>query len=178
MDGIIKMKYPIGKFKSPEIIDSEHIKAWISEIDSFTSRIKGLTEKLSEEDLKLKYRPEGWTIHQIVHHCADSHMNSFIRFKLSMTEDTPTIKPYYEGKWADMPDYSLAPIKESIKIIEGLHVRWVILLKSLNLKDLKKEFIHPEHGIRFTLGENIGIYAWHSNHHLAHVKLALKNKII
>lgn len=177
MNGIIKLKYPIGKFARPEIIDSEQIESWINEIELFPERIKELTEKLSDEDLRLRYRPEGWTIQQIVHHCSDSHMNSFIRFKLSITEDLPTIKPYYEDKWAEMPDYNSVNIIESIKIIEGLHSRWIVLLKSLSLDDLNREFLHPEHGKKLTLGENIGIYAWHSNHHLAHIKLALGNKM-
>lgn len=174
---IIKLKYPIGKFKRPDVINNEVIENWIYEIELFPSRIWDLVNGLGERELKWRYRPGGWTIQQLVHHCADSHMNSFIRFKLSMTEDAPSIKPYYEDKWAEMPDYDLVPIGESIKIIEGLHSRWIVLLKSLSSEDLKKEFIHPEHGRRFTLAENIGIYAWHSNHHLAHIKLALKNKM-
>ena len=177
MGGMIKLKYPIGKFNRPDRIDSKQIEMWIREIELFPDRLKLITEKLTEEELKLSYRPGGWTIQQLVHHCADSHMNSFIRFKLSLTEENPTIKPYFEDRWAEMPDYSLVDTKESLKIIEGLHVRWVILLKSLDFSDLKREFIHPEYGKRFTVGENIGIYAWHSNHHLAHIKLALQSKM-
>jgi hypothetical protein len=100
-------------------------------------------------------------------------MNSFIRFKLSLTEELPVIKPYFEDKWAEMTDYLNTSIVHSIKILEGLHFRWVKLLKSLNADDLKKEFVHPEHGKRFSVAENIGVYAWHSNHHLAHIKLAI-----
>ena len=175
---IIKLKYPLGKFKKPDVINHEVIENWIYEIELFPSRIWDLVKGLGEGELKWRYRPGGWTIQQLVHHCADSHMNNFIRFKLSMTEDTPSIKPYYEDKWAEMPDYDLVPIEESINIIEGLHSRWIVLLKYLSSEDLRKEFVHQEHGRRFTLAENIGIYAWHSNHHLAHIKLALKNKML
>ncbi len=114
-------------------------------------------------------------IRQVIHHCADSHMNSFIRFKLSLTEESPTIKPYFEDRWAEMPDYLEVSILNSIQILEGLHLKWTVLLKSLSQSDLEKEFVHPEHGKRFSVAENIGVYAWHSNHHLEHVKSALKN---
>ncbi len=172
---IEKLKYPIGEFEKPEVIPSAQIKDWITEIELYPSRVSELIKDFTEVELNWQYRPNGWTIQQVVHHCADSHMNSFIRFKLSLTEDTPTIKPYFEDKWAELPDTTETHISESIKILEGLHSRWTKLLKSLNSTDLKKEFIHPEHGRRFSVEENIGIYAWHSNHHLAHIKQALKN---
>ncbi len=170
-----KLKFPIGEFHKPENISTGEITKWIKEIELFPSRVKELTEGLSDEELDQKYKPEGWSIKQVVHHCADSHMNSFIRFKLSLTEDSPTIKPYFEDRWAEMPDYLEVPVSSSIKILEGLHLRWVKLLSSLNQSDLNKEFVHPEHGKRFSVAENIGVYAWHSNHHLEHVKLALNS---
>ena len=163
-------------FEKPQVIESHHIQDWIQEIALFPARLLKLTENLNDEQLNWKYRPKGWTIQQVIHHCADSHMNSFTRFKLSLTEDLPTIKPFLEDKWAELPDTTETPIFESIKILEGLHSRWIKLLKSLNSNDLEKEFFHPEHGKRFSIAENIGIYAWHSNHHLAHIKLALENK--
>jgi len=169
-----ELKFPIGEFVKPEFISTDQIDEWIKEIELFPSRLKLATDPLTEKRLNQKYRPEGWTIRQVVHHCADSHMNSFIRFKLSLTEDSPTIKPYFEDRWAEMPDYLDVSIENSIQILEGLHFRWVKLLKSLNEVDLQKEFVHPEHGKRFSVAENIGVYAWHSNHHLEHIKLALK----
>jgi hypothetical protein len=167
------LRFPIGEFTAPEPITQEQIDDWIDEIASFPARLKELTHNLSDVELSWRYRPDGWNIKQVIHHCADSHMNSFIRFKLSLTEDTPIIKPYFEDKWAGMPDTTDANVSASIKLIEGLHARWVILLKSLKADELKKEFIHPEHGKRFSVAENIGVYAWHSNHHLAHIRLAL-----
>src|SRR5690606_40023431 len=120
-------------------------------------------------ELAKRYRPEGWTIRQLVHHCADSHMNSFIRFKLTLTEETPTIKPYLEDLWAELPDASHLPIDSSLDVLKGLHHRWTALLKSLTEEDLKRQFIHPETNERISLETNIGIYAWNGDHHLAHM---------
>jgi hypothetical protein len=170
------LKYPIGGYKKPESITSDQIKNWITQIEQFPSRLNTLIDDISKVELNWKYRPDGWTIQQVIHHCADSHMNSFIRFKLSLTEDTPTIKPYHEEKWAEMVDSTTTDISQSIKILDGLHSRWITMLNSLNSDDLKKEFIHPEHNIRFSIGATIALYAWHSNHHLAHIKQARKYK--
>jgi hypothetical protein len=175
-ENLEKLKYPIGKFNWPEKIREDQTRIWIKEIELFPTRLIELIKELSENELNWKYRPDGWTIKQVVHHCADSHMNSFIRFKLSLTEDTPTIKPYFEDKWAELPDTTDSNISESIKILEGLHSRWTILLKSLKSEDLKREFIHPEHGKHISLGQNNALYAWHCNHHFAHIKQAIENK--
>jgi len=171
---IEKLKFPIGEFKKPAIISAEQIEIWISDIEQFPKKLDALVSNLTKEKLNWTYRPFGWTIQQVVHHCADSHINSFCRFKLSLTEDTPLIRPYFEDKWAELPDVLAADIADSLNIINGLHSRWTILLKSLNANDLLKEFIHPEHGKRFSLAENIGIYAWHGNHHLAHIEQAIR----
>jgi hypothetical protein len=170
------LKYPIGSYKRPEHIDLPEVAEWITDISQFPEKLAALTSSLRNDQLKWPYRPGGWTIHQVVHHCADSHMNSFIRFKLAMTEENPTIKPYLEHLWAEMPDTLDANISHSLAMLEGLHQRWVILLKNLKPEDLERKFIHPEHGKRFTLGETIALYAWHSNHHLAHVEQAIKYK--
>lgn len=175
-NSIEQLKFPIGQFIKPEEIEPQHITDWIRDITLFPVQLKELVEQLTSKQLHYKYRPDGWTIKQVVHHCADSHMNSFIRFKLTLTEETPTIKPYFEDKWAELPDTLSSPIEDSIKILEGLHSRWVTLLKSFTLHDWTKEFIHPEHGKKVSIGENIGIYAWHCNHHMAHIRLALENK--
>tara|TARA_Y100000815_G_scaffold264962_1_gene281264 strand:+ start:950 stop:1504 length:555 start_codon:yes stop_codon:yes gene_type:complete len=171
-----KLRYPVGKFVKPVTISNQEIDKWIFEIESFPLKLKLAVNDLSEEELQWQYRSGSWTIKQLIHHCADSHMNSFIRFKLSLTEDSPIIKPYLEDKWAQLADSSLADTSLSLKIIEGLHQRWAILLKSLANEELNRAFVHPEHGKHFSLKENIGIYAWHCNHHLGHIKLAIEAK--
>jgi DinB family protein len=170
---IEKLKFPLGKFKKPETIQENEIFEWVCQVELFPTRLTKLVSGLTIEELDWQYRPDGWTIKQLIHHCADSHMNSFIRFKLTLTEDQPIIKPYFEEKWAELPDSLEVDISASLKIIEGLHLRWVILLKSLASTEWARELIHPEHGVKFSIGENIALYAWHSNHHLAHIKQAI-----
>jgi len=165
------MKYPIGPFLVPDEITSELIQTWIGEIEAFPKLLRAATRKLSEKQLDTPYRDGGWTVRQVVHHCADSHMNSFIRFKLAITEDNPTIKGYKEAAWAEMPDYLQLPIEPSLKLLEGLHERWVILMKSLSKDDLKKTFFHPEKQKSIPLDQTIALYAWHGKHHLGHVRL-------
>lgn len=166
-----QLKYPVGKFVKPESITTELIDSAISEIENFPKLVKAEIQNLDEQDLQLRYRPEGWTISQVVHHCADSHINSYVRFKLALTENIPTIKPYEESLWADLQDKQLSPFV-SLKLLEALHERWVYILKSLSEEDLNKEFIHPEQSQRISLKENILIYSWHCQHHLAHIKQA------
>lgn len=166
-----ELKFPVGKFVKPETITKEIIDSAISEIEKFPNLVKAEIENLEENDLKLKYRPEGWTISQVVHHCAESHINSYVRFKLALTENLPTIKPYEESLWAELPDSKLSPFV-SLKLLEALHERWVFILKSLSDEDLEKEFIHPEQSEKISLKENILIYSWHCQHHLAHIKQA------
>ncbi len=169
-----KLKYPIGIFKKPEHITREHIAGWIDAIGTFPERLEKEVLFLDKDQLNLRYRPQGWTIKQVVHHCADSHMNSYIRFKLAMTEDIPAIRPYFEDRWATLPDACDANIQDSLTLIKGLHARWVIFLNELTDMDLERLFVHPEHNQQFSLKENIGIYAWHGNHHLAHIRQAKK----
>lgn len=171
-----KLKFPIGKCPKIDDVSQNDLKTWIATIENFPSKIKKLTEILSVEELNWIYRPKGWSIKQVVHHCADSHMNSFIRFKLALTEDVPTIKPYEEALWAQLADGTSNDISPSIQIIEGVHARWVLLLKSLGTKELKRQFIHPENIKIASLEETIGVYAWHCNHHLAHIEQALLHK--
>lgn len=164
-----QLKFPIGKFEKPTTITKDDLLNWISEISTFPSRLKNEVNHLTNQQLDTKYRPEGWTIRQVVHHCADSHMNSLIRLKLTLTEDQPTVKPYYEERWAELADSKNMPIEPSLKMIEGIHERWAVLLNNLSESDYSKIFIHPEHGKAFRIDENIGMYAWHCNHHLAHI---------
>jgi DinB superfamily len=172
------LKFPIGEFQKPITISEKDLKTWISVIENFPNKIKTSTEKLSAEQLNLIYRPEGWSIKQVVHHCADSHMNSFIRFKLAITENNPTIKPYEEALWANLPDGNTNDISTSILIIEGLHKRWTMMLKTFAITDFKKSFFHPESKTTNTLDTILAFYAWHCDHHLAHIEQALmfKNK--
>lgn len=169
------LQYPIGTFDPPRIITDNEIRGWIQIIEHFPSEIEAICSKLDEDHLNLTYRPEGWTIAQVIHHCADSHMHSYIRFKLALTEENPTIKPYFEDRWAALPDVSNDHINLSIDLLKSLHSKWVWLLKGLSPSDLDRTFEHPEHGEVFTLKETIGTYAWHCQHHLAHIQLALKD---
>ncbi|RMH62496.1 MAG: putative metal-dependent hydrolase [Calditrichaeota bacterium] len=171
------LKYPIGKFKAPRVIDHNHLKSWIKIIRDFPEKIKREVGSLSDGELEKRYRPGGWTIRQVVHHCADSHMNSFIRFKLTLTEETPVIKPYYENLWGELADSQNYPLASSLKILDGLHDRWTCILENLSEKDLERMFVHPETNEHINLKTNICIYAWHCEHHLAHIRLALNKPL-
>ena len=166
-----QLKYPVGKFVKPESITKDIIDSAISDIENFPNLVKAEIQNLDEKDLQLRYRPEGWTISQVVHHCADSHINSYMRFKLALTENVPTIKPYDESLWAELPDNNLSPLV-SLQLLEALHARWAYLLKTLTVEDLSKEFIHPEQSEKILFKENILIYGWHCRHHLAHIRQA------
>jgi len=172
---LYKLKFPIGEFIKPEVITKQHIEGWVTNIEALPQSIILVTKGLNEKELNYKYRPNGWTIKQVVHHCADSHINSLIRFKLALTENNPTIRPYFEDRFATLNDYSES-IDAPISILIGVHKKLGILLKNLSQEELKREFIHPEHGKRFSIEETIGVYAWHSNHHLAHIQQALEFK--
>jgi hypothetical protein len=171
-----ELKYPIGKFKKHDTITSEMLRKFIADIESFPKRLRAEVENLTDEQLDTPYRPNGWIIRQVVNHCADSHMNGFIRHKLLLTENKPTIKPYFENLWAELPDSKSMPIESALQILDGGHKRWTVLLKSLGQDDLKRIYIHPEHGKEFQLEESIALYAWHCNHHLAHITELKKRK--
>lgn len=175
-----KLKYPIGKFTLPETVNHSTIRSWISEIENLPDSTEALVKNLNIEALNLPYRPHGWNIKQVVHHLADSHMNAFIRFKLALTEEAPIIKPYEEDRWAQLEDGNYNDISDSVNLLKHLHSKWCKLLRTLTSEELLRVYIHPEHGKRFQLDEAIGMYAWHSNHHLAHIKQALfyKNQFI
>lgn len=164
-----KLRYPIGRFAVPDLIDRQLLDDWIKTIADFPARLKFEVSDLTDSILEKQYRPDGWTIRQVVHHCADSHMNSFIRFKLALTEEDPTIKLYEEKLWAQLPDAKKNPIDSSLKLLEGLHERWAILLRSLTTEQLERAFIHPATKRFVSLKVNIGLYAWHCNHHLTHI---------
>jgi hypothetical protein len=164
------LNYPIGKFDKPKRITLESIGRWIDEIEHLPQQVRGAVEGLSKLQLDTPYRPNGWTIRQVVHHLPDSHMNSYIRFRWTLTEDKPTIKAYHEDLWAELEDAKYGNIEISLILLEAIHIRWSLLLRSLTLENLHKCFVHPESGKEIRLDENIGIYAWHGKHHLAHIR--------
>ncbi len=170
------LKYPIGKFECPKVISTAHVEDWISVLEHFPNRLEKLVINLSDAQLDTPYRPDGWTVRQVVHHVSDSHHHSYIRFKWALTEDKPVIKYYYEQLWAELPDAKTAPVQMSINHLKAVHYKLVYLLKSLSEEQLNLSFIHPEHNNEVFLKQNIGIYAWHSNHHFAHIESLLKRK--
>ncbi len=171
------LKYPIGHVHIPENISAKDIENWITIIEQFPLKLEELVKNLSQEQLNTPYRDGGWTIRQTIHHCGDSHINSYIRFKWTLTEDKPTIKAYFEDRWAELFDAKDAPIELSLLFIKALHAKWVYLLKGLTEDDLNNVFIHPESGDSVSLKKNIAIYAWHCNHHYAHIKnVLIRNK--
>ena len=173
---IEKLKYPIGKFDAPSNISAEKLSDWISILEHFPNRFFNLISNLSDDQLNTPYRPEGWTVRQVVHHVYDSHHNAYTRFKWAMAEEKPTIKAYNEKDWANLFDAKNAPITLSLPAIATLHAKWVYLLKGLSAEDLQREFIHPEGNRILSLTYTTGMYAWHSNHHYAHIENLLKRE--
>ncbi len=171
-----QLRYPIGKFHSPESITKEDLQEWIAVLENLPQRLSDLVTPLTDEQLETPYRPDGWTVRQVVHHISDSHHNSYIRFKWALTEDTPTIKAYNEKAWAQLFDTRTAPIQMSLNHLSAIHAKLVYLLKGLSEEDLQRSFIHPDGNQETTLKENIGRYAWHSNHHYAHVENLIQRK--
>ena len=169
-----ELKYPIGKTELPDAIDQNDIRIWIKTLAEFPNRLETLVKGLNEDQLDTPYRDGGWTIRQVVHHLVDSHTNSYIRFKWTLTEDEPVIKAYYEDRWAELTDSRNAPIEMSLRALDALHQKWVYLLKHLDGSQLKRCFIHPESNKKVSLEQNIGIYAWHSEHHYAHIANLLR----
>jgi uncharacterized damage-inducible protein DinB len=161
------LRFPIGKFDPDIEIDAEMRGRFIRTIEEFPLHLYDTVKNLWDEQLDTPYRPGGWTVRQVVHHLADSHLNSLCRFKLALTEDHPTIRPYLEDRWAELPD-SRMPVGVSLRIIEGIHARWAELLKSMTDEDFRRKLFHPESG-EWTLEKMLALYDWHSRHHLAHI---------
>ena len=171
-----KLKYPIGKVEIPEKITKKNIEDWISLIERFPQELEFLTKDLSENQLDTPYREGGWSIRQVVHHCYDSHHNSYTRFKWALTEDNPLIKVYFEERWAELHDSKSMPIFLSTDALKALHSKWVYLLRGLTEEQLNKTFIHPSGNEVVGLKENIGIYAWHCRHHYHHIEQLMIRK--
>ncbi|MGM0838283.1 MAG: YfiT family bacillithiol transferase [Bacillota bacterium] len=160
-------RYPIGIFEWDGEPDKEKLELWIKEIEDAPQQLRKAVAGLSDQQLDTAYRSGGWTVRQVVHHLPDSHLNSYIRFKLALTEENPAIKPYQEDRWAELTDSRL-PIEVSMQLLDALHERWVALLRTLDGKDLEKTFYHPDSG-EMNLAKCIGLYAWHGKHHLSHI---------
>lgn len=166
---IEKLRYPIGQFHPEAPITDEDVAGFIQEIALLPGRVAKAVEGLDDGQLDTPYREGGWTVRQVVHHVVDSHINSYVRFKWTVTEDKPVIKAYFEDRWATLEDATRAPVDLSLTFLAALHARWVYFLKSLSTEELEREFTHPETGNNVNLRKNIGLYAWHGNHHLAHI---------
>jgi uncharacterized damage-inducible protein DinB len=163
------LRYPIGTFTFTTLPTREQIAGWIDDIAATPSAVRAAIDGLDAKQIETPYRPEGWTVRQVVHHIADSHLNAYTRFKLALTEDTPTIKPYDEAAWANLADTTIVPLSVSLDLLEALHIRWVALLRSLSPDDLERDFRHPEKGRIMRLDSTLGLYSWHGKHHVAHI---------
>lgn len=168
-------RYPIGKFNRNITVTKEMQNDFINTIEVLPSQLRKEVENLTQQQLDTPYRNDGWTIRQVIHHLPDSHINSYVRFKLALTEDNPTIKTYEEHLWAELPDTFNTPISVSLNLLESLHIRWAILLRSLADEDFNKTLQHPEWG-NITLNTMLALYDWHCRHHLAHIT-ELKKKM-
>lgn len=161
-------RYPIGKFDGQAPGNVQERERLIRDIELTPDQLRTAVEGLSEKQLDTPYRQGGWTVRQVVHHLPDSHLNSYVRFKLALTEDEPTIKPYQEDRWAELADSKNTPIEVSLKLLDMLHKRWVNLLRSFGAEDWNRTFRHPEIGV-LTLDKTLALYAWHGRHHVAHI---------
>jgi hypothetical protein len=161
------LRYPIGKFERPKSFTAAQRSEWIDILAAAPGRFRAAVQGLSDEQLDTPYREGGWTVRQVCHHVADSHMNSFIRFRLALTEDAPTVKAYDEAKWALLADAAL-PVETSLCLFSCLHQRMVVMLRSISDADFARTFIHPAMGA-VDLNTNLALYAWHSRHHEAHI---------
>lgn len=161
-------QYPIGKFQFPANISDADRQASMQQIEEAPANLWSAVTGLSEQQLDAPYRDGGWTVRQVVHHLADSHMNAFIRFKLAMTEDQPTVKTYQQGRWAELPDAKTVPVVVSLNLFDSVHKRFVALLRSMTAAEFARTMNHPEQGI-VTLDRYLSLYAWHGRHHVAHI---------
>ncbi len=162
------VRYPIGKFQKAEQVTSELRTQCIQHIADAPAKLKAAISGLTETQLDTPYRDGGWTVRQVVHHLADSHMNAYIRFKLAMTEEKPTIKTYKENVWAEALDARTAPVEASMQLLNGLHERWVMVLRGMKDEEFSLPFMHPERG-EMVLDFLLQLYAWHGQHHVAHI---------
>ena len=162
------LRYPIGKFHFAGPLTDEHKKTCLDDIARAPANLRAAVKGLSEAQFDTPYRPGGWSVRQVVHHVPDSHLNSYVRFKLALTENEPTIKTYAEDRWAELDDTKTTPVEVSLTLLEALHDRWMRLLRSLTAEEWKRTFRHPELGA-MTLEKTLALYAWHGRHHVSHI---------
>lgn len=166
------LRYPIGRFQPSGPLTPERRAELVEALAHLPGQVRALVEPLPEAQLATPYRPQGWTIRQVVHHLPDSHLNAYVRMKLALTEDHPTIKPYDESRWAELPDVAATPVAASLDLLQALHLRWAALLRHLPPSAFARGLTHPEVG-PMTLDDVLALYAWHGRHHLAHMQSAL-----
>lgn len=162
------LRFPVGRLKIVPVTTDAQRAEWIRVLEELPDLMRAALSPLDDSQLDTPYRPGGWTIRQVAHHVPDSHMNAYIRFCLALTEDVPTIRPYDQAAWAELPYSRTAPVDVSLRILDAVHARWTTMMKQLKPSDWRRTFHHPENGIQ-TLEEQLQTYAWHSRHHLAHV---------
>ena len=175
MPTLEELRYPIGDFRKPESVSASEFKEYVAEIESLPDAVRGSVAGLDDSQLDTPYREGGWTVRQVVHHLVDSHINSYTRLKLALTEDHPTIRPYDEARWAELPEAKHAPIELSLRLLESLHQRWAVALHALTPEQISRTYSHPESGT-WRLDQYAADYAWHGKHHTAHIK-ALKKRM-
>lgn len=163
-----ELRYPIGKYQPIDRLSEQDRQKLLAQIEEAPKKLRAAVTGLSGEQLNTPYRDGGWTVQQVVHHLADSHMNAYTRFKLALTEEEPTIKPYNETRWAELSDSRTTPIETSLTLMDVLHERWMNLLRGMNPADFSRRMNHPEHG-PMSLDRTLGLYAWHGRHHVAHI---------
>ncbi|MGA2213254.1 MAG: YfiT family bacillithiol transferase [Bryobacteraceae bacterium] len=169
------LRYPVGEFRFPDLVSAEDLVLFIRQIAQAPADLRRAVAGLTDAQLDTPYRPRGWTVRQLAHHVPDSHINSYTRFRLALTEQEPVIKPYDEKRWAELPDSRTLPVEMSLALLENLHARWVPLLRSLSGAEWKRCFRHPELGL-VSLENNAALYAWHGRHHVAHIT-ALRSRM-
>lgn len=162
------LRYPIGRFQFPESITAAERNQFIAAIEAAPAALRRAVAGLDDAQLNTPYRPGEWTVRQVVHHLPDSHLNSYVRFWLALTEDEPAIKTYSEDRWAQLPDATAAPVADSLDLLDSLHRRWTALLRSMTDADFARSFRHPELGL-VRLDKNLALYAWHGRHHVAQI---------
>jgi uncharacterized damage-inducible protein DinB len=168
-------RYPIGEFSFDGTLTEAQKAKHLDDIEQTPTRLRAAVHGLSDQQVDTPYREGGWTVRQVVHHVPESHMNSYIRFKLALTEEAPTIRPYMEDRWAKLPDATTAPVELSLVLLEFLHKRWMLVLRAMKPEEWRRTFRHPEIGL-MTLEKALALYSWHGRHHVAHVA-ALREKM-
>lgn len=165
-----QLAYPVGRYEAPEKYPPELQHEWIAAIEALPKWLDLCIENLDAAQLDTPYRPGGWTINQVIHHLADSHMNAYIRLKLALTEESPVVKPYDEKLWAELPDVETVPVNVSITLLHALHQRWVQVLRNMQPEDWERTYFHPEHEHYVAIWQMTDLYAWHGRHHMEQIR--------